>query len=120
MKKFLFDNWHQWKVCFLSGCQKFLWGLCRIITCILFGIISIFVHICKQIGAFCKREPAFAIIIGLIGFFGLICCVRFLAKERAARITAEFQRDSLLLKLDSAKQNAFVRESSEYIYDGTH
>lgn len=95
MKNLLFDDFRQWRVCLWSGVCKAAWGLCRILTCIVLGIVSVFVYICKQINAFRKREfIASLIIIALIG----IICVFWLgsfAKERAARVNAEMQRDSI-------------------------
>ena len=111
MKKFLFENWHQWRVCFLSGCSKFCWGLWRIITCILFGVVSVFVYMCKQVNAFCRREKVASFIVGTIIVFGVLGWISSFAKERSARINAEHERDSLSLKLDSARQNGAIRDS---------
>lgn len=104
MKNLLFDDFRQWRVCLWSGVCKAAWGLCRILTCILFGIVSVFVYIAKQICAFCKREFLVSLIIGALvvlicfGWFGTF------VKERAARVDAEMQRDKLRYELDSTKQ----------------
>ena len=34
--------------------------------------------------------------------------------ERSMRVSAEYQRDSLSLKLDSARQNAYILESMNF------
>jgi len=104
MSNLLFDNVRQWRVCLWSGVCKAAWGLYRILTCILFGIVSVFVYIGKQISAFCKREFVASLIIGTL--IALICGGWFFTfvTERAARVGAEMQRDKLRYELDSTKQ----------------
>ena len=41
MKNLLFDDFRQWRVCLWSGVCKAAWGLLRILTCIIFGVVSI-------------------------------------------------------------------------------
>ena len=76
----------------------------RIITCIIFGVVSVFVYVGKQIESFCKREFAAALIIGTITVAIIAGWMGTFITERSARVTAEYQRDSLAMKLDSAKQ----------------
>ena len=104
MSNLLFDDVRQWRICLWSGVCKAAWGLYRILTCILFGITSVFVWIGKQIGAFCKREFLASLVIGLLV---VLICVGWLGTfitERAARVDAEMQRDKLRYELDSTKQ----------------
>jgi hypothetical protein len=104
MSNLLFDDVRQWRICLWSGVCKAAWGVYRILTCILFGIASVFVWIGKQIGAFCKREFLASLIIGTL--IALICVGWFgtFVMERAARVDAEMQRDKLRYELDSTKQ----------------
>ena len=106
MSNLLFDNVRQWRVCFWAGVCKAAWGLWRIFTCIVFGVISVLAHIGRQIGAFFRREFVASLIIGAL--IALICggWIFTFVTERAARVGAEMQRDSLVLRLDSAKRNS--------------
>ena len=111
MKYFLFESWHQWRVCLWAGVCKMSWGIMRITTCIIFGIISIFVYVYKEVAKFCQREFIASFIVGIIVI--LLCFGWFstFINERAARVSAEMQRDSLSLKLDSAKQNSTATQN---------
>lgn len=104
MNGLLFDNWHQWKVCFLSGCRNAAWGLWRIISCILFGIVTVMVWCGKQIEAFCKRETIAATIISIVITFLVFGWVSTFMKLRANVMTAEHQRDSIGYTLDKYMQ----------------
>ena len=104
MKNLLFDNFRQWRICLWSGVCKACWGLFRIVTCLLFGIVSIFAYCFRQVCSFCKREFLASVIIGTIL---TLLCVGWLATfvtERKARVDAEAQRDKLRYELDSVKQ----------------
>lgn len=99
MKNLLFDDFRQWRVCLWSGVCKAAWGLLRILTCIIFGIVSIIAYCFKQIGAFCKREFVASLIIGVL--FVLLSAgwlVTFMS-ERTHRVAAEMQRDSISYEL---------------------
>ena len=104
MKNLLFDDFRQWRVCLWAGVCKFLWGLWRIISCLVFGIISYLVWIGKQIEAFCKREFVASLVIGVIAVVIFISFGLTFVKERKARVDAEMQRDRLKYELDSTKQ----------------
>lgn len=99
MSNLLFDDFRQWRVCLWAGVCKFLWGLCRIISCMLFGIISFLVWIGKQIEAFCKREFIASLIIGVLFVFLLAGWLTTFLSERAHRVNAEMQRDSISYEL---------------------
>ena len=104
MSNLLFDDFRQWRVCLWSGVCKAAWGLCRILTCIVLGIVSVLFYIYKQICAFCKREFWASLIIGTL--IALICFGWFgtFVKERAARVDAEMQRDSISYELSKFTQ----------------
>ena len=104
MKNLLFDDFRQWRVCLWSGVCKATWGLLRILTCIIFGIVSIIAYCFKQIGAFCKREFVASLFIGVIAAAFIISFGTTFVQERKARIDAEMQRDRLSYELDSIKQ----------------
>ena len=99
MKNLLFDDFRQWRVCLWAGVCKFLWGLWRIISCLLFGIISFLVWIGKQIEVFCKREFIASLIIGVLFVFLLTGWLTTFMSERAQRVNAEMQRDSIIYEL---------------------
>lgn len=99
MKNLLFDDFRQWRVCLWAGVCKFLWGLWRIISCLLFGIISFLVWIGKQIEAFCKREFIASLIIGVLFVLLVAGWLTTFMSERAHRVNAEMQRDSISYEL---------------------
>lgn len=121
MSNLMFDSFRQWRVCLWSGVCKAAWGLCRILTCIVLGIFSVFVWIGKQVGAFCRREFRASLIIGAV--IALICVgwIGTFVKERAARVNAEMKRDSIgyeLMKfthLYDGKTFFLTNDSSLYI-----
>lgn len=97
MKDFLFDSWHQWKVCFLSGCKNFLWGLARIITCIILGIFSLIREAWRILVRYVGKYPAVAIIIAVVFFclFWLFTCAHYQAKV----VGVEHERDSIAYRM---------------------
>lgn len=109
-KSILFDSWHQWKVCFLSGCSKFLWGLLRIITCVFLGILSIIRYLWRLFVAFVRRNPIIAIggFVAVIIFTWLLTFVQM----RSRAVGAEHQRDSLSYELSKFTQ---MYDSATYV-----
>lgn len=109
-KSILFDSWHQWKVCFLSGCSKFLWGLLRIITCVILGILSIIRYLWRLFVAFVRRNPIIAIggFVTVIIFTWLLTFVQM----RSRAVGAEHQRDSLSYELSKFTQ---MYDSATYV-----
>lgn len=100
----LFDSWHQWKVCMLSGLRNAGWGIWRIITCVFFGILSIFRWIGLRIEAFARREPvAMLIVCVLIAGLSLGWIFTFVG-SRAEIKSAIWERDSMSVKLDMYMQ----------------
>lgn len=97
MKKLLFENWNQWKVCFMAGVEKFLWGFFRIITCIIFGVISLLYKLWQLIVGFVKTNPKIS-----IGIFAVILFLTWLftfTSMRVKFVNVEHQRDSLSYEL---------------------
>ena len=103
MRKWLFETWKSWKVCFLSGVKNFLWGLARIVTCIIFGIISLLVWLwncaCRWVG----RHPN----VALGGFIvvAVVVWVLTFVSMRTRAVGAELQRDSIAWKYQEFKMN---------------
>lgn len=99
-----FSSFHQWKECLVSGIQKAAWGICRIVTCVIFGIASVFIYCGKQIEAFCRRETVAAVIIALV--FALMSAgwLYTFVNWRTSTVTAQHAADSLSYSLDRLMQ----------------
>ena len=93
MNSILFDSRHQWRTCFLAGCKSFLWGLMRIVSCIILGILSVFRALWRCLVVFVSNNPKVA-IIGTIVIALIVWLVTF-ASMRARAVGAESQRDSI-------------------------
>lgn len=100
MKEYLFTSWLQWRVCFVAGVQSLAWGLWRIITCIVLGLLSILWYCIRQIEAFCKREPVAAAIIAVIILSLSIGWIVTYVNRSVELRAALDQRDSISIKLD--------------------
>ena len=101
-KTILFESWHSWKVCFLSGVKKTAWGIGRIVTCIILGIISIIVWLWRCAVNCVKQNPQIALCAFLIVVF-LVWLVMY-ASSKAERLGAEEQRDSIAWQYQEFKQ----------------
>lgn len=102
----LFDSWHSWKVCFLSGCKKFAWGGARIVTCILLGVLSILRWLWRLLIKAVGNYPTAAIIIALTACIGIWLFTY--ASSKARLVTAENERDTMAYRL----------QQYEAMYDG--
>lgn len=103
MKELLFDSWHQWKVCFLSGCKKAAWGIGRIITCLLLGVLSVIRWLWRLLVGFVRREPAIS-----VGAFVVMACLVWVVtfvSMRARAVGAEQQRDSISYEYSQFKES---------------
>lgn len=109
MKELLFDSWHQWKVCFLSGCKKFMWGIARVITCIIFGFLSVLRWLWRRLVKAVGSYPTLAIIVAIAACIA-VWALTF-AQGRARLVTAEFQRDSLCYELSELRKCSDKGES---------
>ena len=102
-KSLLFDSLHQWKVCFLSGCKNFAWGLGRIITCIFFGLLSLiraaWHAVVKLVGKYPNVALGAAIVIGV-----MIWVLTFVSM-RVRAVGAEAQRDSISYEYSQFKSD---------------
>lgn len=100
--KLLFENFRQWRVCFSAGVSKMVWGICRIITAIVLGIVSILVWLWRKIVDFVGVNPKFSIATALIVIV-LVWLLTFV-NMRARAVGAEHQRDSLSYELSKFTQ----------------
>ena len=92
-KSILFDSWHQWKVCFLSGCSKAGWGIMRILSCIVLGFLSIVRWLWRFVGRFVSVYPEISIATAVVTVI-LVWLLTFMSM-RARAVGAESQRDSI-------------------------
>ena len=81
----------------MAGVEKFLWGFFRIITCIIFGVISLLYKLWQLIVGFVKTNPKIS-----IGIFAVILFLTWLftfTSMRVKFVNVEHQRDSLSYEL---------------------
>lgn len=104
MSKYLFSDWHQWEVCMAAAISHLWWGLHKIVTNIIFGIISLFIFFGKKIEAFCKREITAAFVITTIILALSIGWLATFLHTSAQLHTLEHQRDSISIKYDRVMQ----------------
>ena len=97
MKDLLFDSWHQWKVCFLSGCKKLALGIGRIVSCLLLGLLSVVRWLWRRLVSAVSDYPVAAILTP-IAVFSVIWIGTY-ASMKAKVVTAEMQRDSMSYRL---------------------
>ncbi len=109
-KMILFYSFKDWKKYILSAVRKLFVSLLRIVWAIVNGAASLVAGASRSIGAFTRREPKAMCVITFLLTFIISCWLINFVRERAMRVAAEMQRDSIALKLDSAKQNAYIRE----------
>jgi hypothetical protein len=106
----LFYSFKDWRKYILSAIRSVFVGLLRIVWSIVNGVVSLVVGIFRSVDSFSRREPnAMLVIVALFTCLLFWWITNFL-NERAMRVSAEYQRDSLSLKLDSARQNTNIRE----------
>lgn len=107
----LFYSFGEWKKYFVSAIRGVFVGLLRILWSIVMGVASFLAYIFRSISSFARREPrAMLVIVIMLTIIGILWMMNFV-NERSMRVKAEMQRDSISLKLDSAKQNSMVRET---------
>lgn len=105
--KLLFENFRQWRVCFCAGVSKMVWGICRIITAIVLGIVSILVWLWRKLIDFVGLNPKFSIITAVI--IVILVWLFTFVNMRSRAVGAEHQRDSLSYELSK-----FTQAYSEY------
>lgn len=97
MDKFLFSDWHQFKVCFLAGCEKFGWGLYRIVTALFFGLLSLIRYLWRLLVKAVAKFPKSTIFVVVVTF-ALVWGYTY-THMKARLAAAEFGRDSMAYKL---------------------
>ena len=97
MEKYLFDDWHQFKTCFLAGCEKFIWGFCRIITATILGLLSLIRYLWRLLIESVTKYPKSTIIVGLMAI--LLVYGYTYTRMKAKLVAAEFNRDSISYRL---------------------
>lgn len=103
----LFYSFGEWKKYIISAIRNVFVGLLRILWSIIIGVVSVIAYILRAVSSFSKREPrAMLVIVIMLTVIGFLWMMNFV-NERSMRVKAELQRDSISLKLDSAKQNAY-------------
>ncbi len=107
----LFYSFGEWKKYIVSAIRSVFVGLLRILWSIVMGLVSLIAYVSRSISSFSRREPrAMLVIVVMLIVIGFSWMMNFV-NERSMRVKAEMQRDSISLKLDSAKQNSMVRET---------
>ena len=117
MSKFLFNGWHEWKVCMAAAFSHLWWGLSKIIVNTLFGIISLFIFFGKKVEAFCRREALAAFLIGLIVIILAIGWMATYMNFRVQNRTLEYQRDSVSIRLDRVMRTYDTQDTITKDYD---
>lgn len=102
-KSLIFESWRTWKVCFLSGCKHFAWGLMRIVTCIFLGIASLAFAAWRAMVKFVRNYPDIS-LGAFIVLAGLIWVLTFVSM-RAKTVGAEMQRDSIAWQYKNFKKS---------------
>lgn len=103
MKSFLFDSLRQWRVCIFAGCKNFCWGLVRIISCIILGVLSVIRAVWRVMVGFVRKYPNIALGIS-IAVCILVWMLTF-ASMRARAVGAEDQRDSISYQFREFKRS---------------
>lgn len=102
MKSLLFDNWKQWLTCFAAAWKSFLWGIVRIISDILLGIVSIFVWLWKCAVRWVGKYPQIA--LGAFIVIVLLIWLLMYASKKATENGLTAQRDSIAWQYQNFKE----------------
>ena len=102
MKDLIFESWHSWWVCFSSGWKKLGWGLMRIVTCIILGIISLIVAAWRYVVRLVGKYPNIA--LGAFVFVLLIVVLLMWARNRATETGLTAQRDAIAWQYQNFKE----------------
>ena len=85
-----------------SGLKKFAWGLMRIITCIILGVVSVIAWLWRCLVRFVGNNPTIA-----IGGFAVVLVLTWVltfVNMRARAVGAESQRDSIAWQYQNFKE----------------
>lgn len=102
MKSVLFENLHQWKVCFVAGCKEFGWGLGRIVSCLFLGLLSIIRWLWRLLVKAVSYYPVAAIIIFVVAC--MLIWILTYASGKAKLVSAENERDTMAFRLQQFEQ----------------
>lgn len=111
MNKYLFSGLHEWKICMAAALSNLWWGFRKVITNILFGIVSLFIFFGNKIEAFCRRETTAAFIITTLLCGILLGWLATFISSRTNYKTLEYQRDSISIRLDRVMQTYEVTDT---------
>jgi hypothetical protein len=100
MSKFIFNDMNQFRACMCAALRNLWWGLSRVFIYLFYGILSILIYAGKQIEAFCKREPIASFIMAVLIVTLSFGWISTFVSGRIATRTAQYQRDSVSIKLD--------------------
>ena len=93
----LFDSWHQWQVCMVSGLRKLAWGLFRVFTCLLFGFLSVIRWLWRLLVKGVGCYPAATIFIAVLLIVGVWLFTY--TRLKAQLVSAEYERDTISYRL---------------------
>ena len=100
-----FETFRSWRIvgwCRFKQLAEALWAI--LYVWIVWGILSLFIYIGRQIGAFFRRETiAGCIIVAIIASMGIGWLTTFV-KERDRAVTAQHRADSLAYDLSKFTQ----------------
>lgn len=111
MKKYIFDSFKEWRICLSDALKATVCGMAKVVSTIVLGIVSIIVYAARQVNAFCRRETTAALIIGALLITLSAALVATFVTERTARVSAEYQRDSIAYK-NTLLMQAYDAEST--------
>ncbi len=97
MNKYLFENWQQFKDYLLIGCQKFVWGFCRIIAALFLGLVSLIRAFWQLLVRLVAKYPKVAIVFGVMAIL-FVYGITY-TRMKAKLVAAEFNRDSITYRL---------------------
>lgn len=103
----------EWKAFVSSAFRNVIVGLFRLVWSIVIAMTSVVHYVVKSVKDFVGREFRASLIVFSIIFLMLIGWLTTFVSERSKCVRAEMQRDSLSLKLDSARQNARIYDYAD-------
>ena len=102
----LFKSFKDWREYTLSSLYAVIKNLFKLFWSCLGGAISCIVNSYTAVRAYSKREPKATLITAFLLLAAFLCCIFIFVNERAMRVKAEYQRDSISIKFDSMTQNS--------------
>lgn len=99
-ENYFFDSFSGWLGYLWKACKTFVKGLLKIVYSLFGGMASVFVWLFRLVSAFCRREPLAAGIFFVVAFVLSFGWISSYMSGKVATRTAEYQRDSISMKLD--------------------